>query len=179
MLDRVTSKNRVGWVIGGLSLLVLLVVTVLSFLPRQPMTSGLDVSALPALNATLNGVTALCLVVGFLFIRRKQIKQHRAMMLTAFGLATLFLISYVILHTFAGSTSFTGQGWIRPVYFVILISHILLSVIVLPLALTTLYLGWTASYQTHRRVARWAFPIWVYTSISGVLVYLILYHWPA
>ena len=172
------TKTWGGWLIGGISLLVLLVVSFLLLIPREPSTSQLDVSALPPLNALYNGLAALCLMIGFIFIRRKRVKQHRAVMLIAFGLSTLFLISYVILHSVIGSTPFLGQGWIRPVYFIILISHIILSAIVLPLALTTLYSGWFRTFAQHRRIARWTFPIWLYTSMSGVVVYLILYHWP-
>lgn len=171
-------KTLAGWIISGISFFILLVVAVLLLTPREPATGQLDVSLLPLTNALLNGTTAVCLVVGYIFIRRKQIKRHRAMMLTAFSLSTLFLISYVILHAVAGSTKFLGQGGIRPIYFTILISHIVLSAIVLPLALTTLYHGWFALFARHRRIARWTFPIWLYTSVSGVIVYLLLYHWP-
>lgn len=177
----VLPKSRVGWLIGLISIAILLVIAFLLLLPRDAHanTSQVNVSGLPLLNALLNGTTALFLVIGFFFIRRGQVKQHRAMMLSAFGLSSLFLISYVILHTFAGSTRFTGQGWIRPVYFTILISHIILSAGVLPLALTTLYHGWFTHLKQHKRIARWTLPIWVYTSLSGVAVYLLLYHWPA
>jgi putative membrane protein len=171
-------RTRVGWIIGGISLLILLVVSFLLLIPREPLTDKLDVSALPWLNAILNGSTAVLLVIGYILIRRRQINRHRTVMITAFALSSLFLVSYVILHTVAGSTKFLGQGWIRPLYFIILISHIILSAAVLPLALTTLYQGWVRSFRQHRRIARWTYPIWLYTSISGVVVYLILYHWP-
>jgi len=171
-------KTLAGWIISVISLFTLLVVAVLLLAPRKPSGGQLDVSLLPLTNAALNGSVAVCLTLGYYFIRRKQIKRHRAMMLTAFGLSTLFLVSYVVLHAVAGSTPFPGQGWIRPAYFVILISHIVLSAVVLPLSLTTLYHGWFASFVRHRRIARWTFPIWLYTSVSGVGVYLLLYHWP-
>ncbi|MEM7031401.1 MAG: DUF420 domain-containing protein [Chloroflexota bacterium] len=174
----VLPRSRVGWLIGGLSLLILLVIAFLLLVPRQIEKGQVDVSALPLLNAILNATTAVCLMIGYVFIRRRQIAQHRATMLVAFSLSALFLVSYVILHTFAGSTRFLGQGWIRPVYFVILISHIILSAAVLPLALTTLYHGWFESFKHHRKIARWTLPIWVYTSLSGVAVYILLYYWP-
>jgi len=178
MLSRTLPKSLVGWMISGISILVLLIVAFLLLIPREPTTNQINVSGLPLLNSIFNGLAAFCLLAGYSFIRRRQIKQHRAMMISAFGFSTLFLVSYVILHAVAGSTAFTGQGWIRPVYFTILISHIILSAIVLPLALTTLYYGWFASFAQHRRIARWTFPIWLYTSLSGVIVYLLLYHWP-
>lgn len=174
----VLPKSRIGWLISIISIAILLVIAFLLLLPRETPTSSVNVSGLPLLNALLNGTTALFLMIGFFFVRRGQVKQHRAMMLAAFGLSSLFLISYVILHTFAGSTPFTGQGWIRPVYFAVLISHIILSAGVLPLALTTLYHGWFTQLKQHKRIARWTLPIWVYTSLSGVAVYLLLYHWP-
>jgi putative membrane protein len=158
--------------------MVLIIVAFLLLIPREPTSHRLNVAGLPLLNAILNGATAALLAVGYGLIRRRRINQHRAVMIAAFVLSSLFLVSYVVLHSVAGSTRFLGQGWIRLVYFIILISHIVLSAGVLPLALTTLYQGWTKSFRRHRRIARWTFPIWLYTSISGVLVYLILYHWP-
>ena len=171
-------RTLASWMISGISLFVLLVVAFLLLIPREPATSRLDVSMLPALNAIFNGLTAVCLLVGYGFIRRRQIRRHRALMLAAFSFSTLFLVSYVILHLVVGSTPFTAQGWIRPIYFTLLISHVVLSAIVLPLALTTLHHGWFRAFAQHRRLARWTFPIWLYTSVSGVMVYLLLYQWP-
>jgi uncharacterized membrane protein YozB (DUF420 family) len=96
-------------------------------------------------------------------------------MIAAFGVSTLFLCSYVIYHAHAGSRPFTGQGWVRPVYFTILISHVLLAFALLPLALTTLYRAWRGQFARHRRIARWTFPIWMYISVTGVVVYWMLY----
>jgi putative membrane protein len=163
--------------IAGVSLLIVLVVAVLLLLPRDVSPNGLDVSALPLLNASLNGTSAVLLVVGYLFIRRRQVERHRFCMLSAFSLSALFLVSYVIHHAVTGSTSFTGQGWIRPLYFTILISHIILATLVLPLALTTLYRAWQGTFAQHRQIARWTLPIWLYVSVSGVVVYVMLYHW--
>lgn len=171
-------KTIAGWIIGLISGLVLLIVAALLLIPREVPPGQLDVSILPLVNAALNGASAILLVTGYLFIRRRQMEYHRACMLGAFGLSTLFLISYIIYHAYAGSTSFTGQGWIRPVYFTILTSHIALAMLVVPLALTTLYRAWRQSFVHHRRIARWTLPIWLYVSISGVLVYLMLYHLP-
>lgn len=166
-----------GWAISAVSLLILVIVAALLLAPRQVTSGQLDVSALPRLNAGLNGGSGILLAIGFLFIRRRQVKYHRFCMLAAFALSTLFLVSYVIYHAFAGSTPFSGQGWIRLVYFTILISHIILAALVLPLALTTLYRAWRGVFAQHRRIARWTLPIWLYVSISGVAVYVMLYHW--
>lgn len=169
-------KTPAGWTIGGVSLLILMVVAVLLLIPREVSPNRLDVSALPLVNASLNAVSGVLLAAGYGFIRRRWVPYHRLCMLGAFSLSALFLVSYVIYHTFAGSTEFTGQGWIRPIYFTILISHIILAALVLPLALTTLYLAWQGTFIQHRRIARWTLPIWLYVSISGVVVYLMLYH---
>jgi putative membrane protein len=178
-MNLTAPRTFASWIIGGISLLILLVIGFLLLIPREVTTNSFNVSAIPLINAVINATVAVCLLVGYRFIRRGQIKQHRAAMILAFALSSLFLVLYVILHSVAGSTPFTGTGLIRPVYFIILISHIILSAAVLPLALTTLYRGWISSFEQHRRIARWTFPIWLYTSVTGVLVYLILHHWPA
>ena len=136
-----------------------------------------DVSLLPTVNAVLNTISAVLLSVGFVFIRRRNVPVHRACMLGAFAVSVLFLVCYLVYHYYAGSRPFTGQGWIRPVYFTLLISHILLAAIIVPLALTTIYRGLSAQFDRHRRIARFTLPIWLYVSITGVIVYLLLYHW--
>jgi len=171
-------KTRVGWAIGGISVLVLMVVALLLLIPRESSSGGLDVSSLPLLNAILNGSSGVILAIGYVFIRRRQMEAHRFCMLSAFVLSALFLVSYVTYHALAGSTSFTGQGMIRPIYFTILISHIILAAIVLPLALTTLSRAWLGTFIQHRKSARWTLPIWLYVSISGVLVYMMLHYLP-
>jgi uncharacterized membrane protein YozB (DUF420 family) len=135
----------------------------------------LDFSILPTLNATLNGISTVLLSVGYVFIRRREIARHRACMIAAFATSTLFLISYVIYHANIGSRSFTGTGTIRLVYFSILITHVVLAAAVPPLAIATLVQGLRGQYVRHRRIARWTFPIWLYVSVTGVLVYLMLY----
>ena len=132
-------------------------------------------SVLPTVNALLNGISAVLLTAGYLCIRRKRVGAHRALMVAAFAVSTLFLCSYVTYNAHAGSRPFTGQGWIRPVYFTILISHVLLAFALLPLALTTLYRAWRGQFERHRRIARWTFPIWLYISVTGVAVYWMLY----
>ncbi|MGH6689785.1 MAG: DUF420 domain-containing protein [Gammaproteobacteria bacterium] len=139
--------------------------------------AGPDVSLLPTVNAGLNTISAVLLSVGFAFIRRRNVPAHRACMLGAFAVSLLFLACYVTYHYYAGSRPFTGQGWIRPVYFTILVSHILLAAAIVPLALTTIHRGLSAQFDRHKRLARVTLPIWLYVSITGVIVYLLLYHW--
>ena len=161
--------------IGVLSLAVVVIVAGL-MLGHAPGRGGrADVSALPTLNALLNGAGAVLLFTGWLAIRRRRIALHRACMLGAFSVSVLFLVSYVTYHALAGSRSFPGQGWIRPVYFVILVSHIVLAAAMVPFVLTTLYRALGADFQRHARLARFTLPVWLYVSVTGVLVYLMLY----
>jgi uncharacterized membrane protein YozB (DUF420 family) len=133
------------------------------------------VHTLPAVNASLNAVSGLLLVTGYLSIRRRRIAFHRACMLSAFAASTLFLVSYLIYHAYAGSRPFPGAGFVRPVYFTLLVSHVLLAASVLPLALVTLTRGLRGRYVRHVRIARWTFPIWLYVSATGIVIYLMLY----
>ncbi len=133
------------------------------------------VAALPLLNACLNATSAALLAVGYLSIRRKQVTAHRACMLSALAASTLFLISYVTYHSLGGSRPFGGQGWVRMVYFSVLISHVVLAAVIMPLALTTVYRGLTGSFARHVKIARWTLPLWLYVSVTGVLVYWMLY----
>ena len=135
----------------------------------------IEISNLPTINATLNTISAILLTIGYVLIRQRRFEAHKKCMLAAFAVSVLFLISYVIYHANAGSTPFTGQGWIRPVYFTILISHIILAFLIVPLALRTLYLAWRERFEQHRRIAKFTFPIWLYVSVTGVLIYLMLY----
>jgi putative membrane protein len=135
----------------------------------------LQVSDLPALNASLNATAGVLLAIGYWLIRHGRIRQHRAVMIAACVTSTLFLTSYVIYHAQAGSKRFEGTGWTRPLYFTILVTHVTLAAAVLPLAVVTLTRGLRARYDLHRRIARWTFPIWMYVSVTGVIVYLMLY----
>ena len=132
---------------------------------------------LPTLNAVLNSASAILLTTGFVFIRRGKVAAHRACMLGAFAVSVLFLASYLVYHYHAGSRPFAGQGWIRPLYFALLISHVVLAAVIVPLALTTIYRGLSAQLDRHKRIARRTLPIWLYVSVTGVIVYLLLYHW--
>jgi uncharacterized membrane protein YozB (DUF420 family) len=134
-----------------------------------------DLSIFPALNASLNGASAILITTGHVLISRKRVTLHRACMIAAVFTSTLFLASYLYYHAHVGSVRFPGQGWIRPVYFTLLISHTVLAVAVVPLVLLALVAGLRGRFDRHRRIARWAFPIWLYVSVTGVMVYVILY----
>ncbi|MDA1093177.1 MAG: DUF420 domain-containing protein [Acidobacteria bacterium] len=134
-----------------------------------------DVMMLPALNATLNATAGVLLVLGYVQIRRGQVATHRKFMLAAFAASAVFLVSYVTYHAQVGSQPFTGQGAIRIVYFAVLIPHIILAALILPLALITLRRGLRRDDARHRAIARWTLPIWLYVSVTGVIVYWMLY----
>ena len=135
----------------------------------------------PHLNATLNALSGFFLILGFYFIRRKQITKHRASMLTAFTLSSIFLVCYILHHSIRtyyfglGPTRFTGEGFIRPVYFAILTTHTILATVIAPFILVTLYRALKGRFVIHKKIARWVFPVWLYVSITGVIVYLLLY----
>jgi putative membrane protein len=141
-----------------------------------PGESPFDLSYLPAVNALLNSMSASCLILGYLAIRKGNRTRHIKMMLSALTFSLLFLISYLTYHAFHGDTSFQVEGWIRSLYFFILISHILLSAVVLPLVLITVYFAATGNFNRHPKIARVTLPLWLYVSVTGVLVYLMLYH---
>jgi len=161
------------YVIGFLSVLVASFLIWLIYFKGRVAAPGW-VASLPAANAMFNSLSALCLIAGYVNIRRRRIAVHKRFMLAAAGFSGLFLVSYITYHFFHGDSRFPGQGWIRPVYFLILISHIGLSVTALPLIFTTLYFALTSGFQMHRKVARWTFPIWLYVSVTGVVVFLML-----
>jgi uncharacterized membrane protein YozB (DUF420 family) len=130
---------------------------------------------LPGVNAALNATTALLLTTGYVLIRRGHRRAHRAVMLGAFGVSSLFLASYLWYHAHAGVVRFTGRGWIRPVYFAILLSHTVLAAAIVPLVLVTLARGLRADFPRHARLARWTLPVWIYVSVTGVVVYVMLF----
>jgi uncharacterized membrane protein YozB (DUF420 family) len=131
----------------------------------------------PVIDAALNGTSAALLLTGRWFIARKNVAAHRAMMLSALVTSSLFLASYLYYHAHVGSVHFQGTGWSRPVYFTILISHTILAATVLPLVIITLSRALRGRFPQHRAIARWTFPIWLYVSITGVIVYFMLYRW--
>lgn len=129
----------------------------------------------PALNALLNAASAILLSLGFYFIHRKRIQAHHRCMLSAFMVSLLFLISYLGYHYTAGSTRFAGQGWIRSLYFTILLSHTILAVVIVPMVFLTLRHALTGRFLRHQALARWTWPLWMYVSVTGVVIYLLLY----
>jgi uncharacterized membrane protein YozB (DUF420 family) len=133
----------------------------------------------PTLNAILNATSATFLSIGYYFIRRHKIAAHRACMVTAFCSSTIFLISYILYHIRVGSVHFHGQGFIRQVYFTLLISHTILAAVIVPLVLITLTRALRERFDQHRRIARWTLPLWLYVSATGVIIYMMLYHWYA
>lgn len=135
----------------------------------------MPLSSIPPLNAVLNGTAAVFLITGLSFILRGKIRAHKFCMLTAFVCSAVFLGFYLYFHFHAGLIRFGGQGWIRPVYFTILISHTILAVASLPLILVTLTFALRSRFGQHRRIAKWTYPIWLYVSVTGVIVYWLLY----
>ena len=135
----------------------------------------MTVTDLPALNASLNAMSTILLVTGWVFIKRGKRRQHRNCMIAALVVSVLFLTSYVIYHAQVGSVPFTGTGWIRTVYFAVLIPHVILAAAIVPPVLITASRGLSAKYDQHRRIARWTLPLWLYVSVTGVIVYWMLY----
>ena len=162
-------------VIGGVSLAVVLVVGYLLLGHKPQPGAGALVAALPLLNACLNATSAALLSAGWLFIRRKRVTAHKTCMVSALVVSILFLVSYVSYHSLAASRPFAGVGWIRLVYYPLLLSHIVLAAVIVPLALTTVWRALQGNFARHVRIARWTLPIWLYVSVTGVLVYWMLY----
>ena len=142
-----------------------------------PMQVPAQYAMYPALNATLNGTSAVLLLTGRWFIARKNIMAHRAVMISALVTSSLFLASYLYYHYHVGSVHFQGTGWSRPVYFAILISHTILAAVIVPLVILTLSRALRNRFPQHRAIARWTFPLWLYVSVTGVIVYFMLYRW--
>ena len=171
-------KNEPFWtkLIYVISVLISLVVAFLILGPRPDGIEGsMDVSFLPIVNASLNGITTILLVIGYFLIRNKMIEKHKIVMLTAFGTSSLFLVSYVIYHWFKSGPKLYNGNY-ETIYFIILITHIILAAAIIPLALFTLYRGLNTQIDKHRKIARITFPIWLYVSVTGVIIYLMLYN---
>ncbi len=176
------------YIIGVLGIAIPVVVALLLYMPQTGKLGDLDVSFLPHLNGVLNSATALALLVGYYFIKSKNIMAHRTSMLTAFGLSSLFLISYVTYHFQAASTLYgdlngnhvleevekEATGSVRYVYYFFLLTHIVLATIIVPFVLTSIYYGITNQVDRHKRVSRYTFPMWLYVALTGVLVYLMI-----
>ena len=133
-----------------------------------------NLADLPLLNAILNSVATLFLITGYLYIRNNRIDAHMRMMWAAFVVSALFLVSYLVFHIQVGSVGYDGTGPVRPVYFAILISHVILAIVNLPMILLTMYRAVRKDFERHRKIARWTWPIWMYVSITGVIVYLMM-----
>jgi len=140
----------------------------------------IDIADLPAVNATLNATSAVFLIAGYVMIRGKRVAAHATCMIVALMVSAAFLVSYLTYHAHIGSKHFPGQGWVRPVYFSILITHTLLAAVTaLGLAPVTVYRAARRSFDGHKVIARWTLPVWLYVSITGVIIYFMLYHWYA
>ena len=168
------TERLAAWVIGALTVIVIGGVAIVIYGPHGGHAGGS--SCLPEINASLNGTATVLLGAGYVLIRRRRPAAHRACMIAAFAASSLFLITYLIHHAEVGSVPFHGAAWLRPVYFGLLVPHIVLAALVVPLALTTIYRAWRGRFDRHRRLARVTLPIWLYVSVSGVLVYILLYH---
>jgi putative membrane protein len=167
------KEKKILSAIYVISAVVFLLVLVLGMLPRADHTPQF-IRFLPTLNAFLNGTCCLLLVISYIQIRKKNVEMHKKLNLTAFVLSTLFLVSYVTFHSFGVETKFPADNPLRPFYLTILISHIILAAIVLPLVLISFYLGLTGKIKAHRKITRWSFPIWLYVTFTGVVVYLMI-----
>lgn len=173
--NQITTNPTMKWTIGILSVVVpLLVAVLLSLNNESKIDFGFNTRILPHINAVFNSITSLCLIAGFFAIKSKNIKVHRSLMMTAFTLSSLFLISYVLYHASVPSTKFGGEGLIKGVYLFLLITHILLSIVVVPLVLWAIYFAWTGRIESHKKIVKWTFPIWTYVAITGVTVYFMI-----
>jgi len=162
-----------GWIVL-ISILIPVVVAILLFMPTKVDLGSDWVYFLPHLNAVINSAATIALIAGVIFIKQEKLGLHRASMTVAFGLGAIFLVSYVIYHATAESTSFGGEGWIRPLYYTLLISHIILAAVALFPILFAYYYGHTDQREKHRKVVKYAFPIWLYVTVTGVIVYLMV-----
>ena len=172
-LEGVDAKKAL-YVIITISIAALLFLVWLIYFKAPAATEVAWVSNLSAFNAALNSLSTVFLLLGFREIRARNYAKHMRFMISAFVTSSLFLVSYIVYHHFVGDTPFTGQGFIRPVYFFILISHIVLSIFVVPLVLSSFLFAFMGKFSTHRKVSKWTFPIWLYVSVTGVLVFFML-----
>jgi putative membrane protein len=169
-----TSLKKATFVILAVSLAALLLLVVVIYGHGRATEPPAWVSALPALNAFLNGTSAVFLVLAFQAIRRRDVVTHSRRILVSLGASALFLVSYIVYHSVHGDSHFAGTGVIRPVYFFILVTHIVLSAVVLPLIFFSLFFSLSGRFPRHKAVARYTFPIWLYVSVTGVLVFALL-----
>ncbi|MBL4656748.1 MAG: DUF420 domain-containing protein [Flavobacteriales bacterium] len=168
----ISNDSKFIPIITVVSILIPIVVAILMLLPGQQIFG--DLSILPLFHATLNGSTAVCLVIGVIFIMNRKRTAHKICMLTALSLSSIFLVSYVIYHFNTGHVVYQGTGMIKIVYLTILLTHIVLATAILPMALFTVYRGLTGELNKHRKLAKWTLPIWLYVAITGVVIYLMM-----
>ncbi len=172
-LEGVDARKALGLILA-VSAAALLFLVWLIYFKAPAATEVAWVSNLSAVNAALNSLSTVFLLLGFREIRARNYAKHMRFMISAFVTSSLFLVSYIVYHHFVGDTPFTGQGFVRPVYFFILISHIVLSIFVVPLVLSSFLFAFMGKFSTHRKVSKWTFPIWLYVSVTGVLVFFML-----
>lgn len=168
------NETQARNIIIAISVLVAGLVTVLAILPKQNIDLGFDLHVFPLFHAILNGATTVLLLVGLFFIKQKNIALHKASMLGAFVLSTIFLLSYVFYHYISEPTKFGGEGVMKGIYYFILLTHILLAAVILPFILFTFYRALAGDFEKHKKIARYTLPIWLYVTITGVLVYLMI-----
>ncbi len=175
MLEPILNKNnrKAKLLIYLVSALVFITIVILGRV-QVPTSGSFDIHIFARINAIINSAVSILLIAALVAVKRQKYKLHRNIMLTAIVLSSLFLVSYIFHHLFAGDTSFGGQGTIRYVYYSVLITHILLAAVILPFILFTAYRGMIAEWPGHRRLARITWPVWLYVSVSGVLVYLLI-----
>jgi putative membrane protein len=169
-----SSRNMIAAIIG-LSLAATLFLFWLIYVHTAPQAFATRLLFLPSIDALTNGMAAICLIVGYFFITRRNIKAHRRAMITAFVFSSIFLVSYIVNHALHGDTLYQGQGPLRTVYFSILISHIVLCIVGLPMVLITFFFSLTGRFPQHRKIARFTLPIWLYVSVTGVVVFAMLH----
>ncbi len=175
MKTTLQSSDKVAVpVIIALSIAVPVIVLILMFLPERYNIFGADTITFPLFHAILNFLTAFLLIIGYFFMKAEKYIQHRNTMIAAFGLSVVFLVSYVLSKISNEPVPYGGEGLLRYIYFFILITHIVLSGIIVPLVLFTMYRGLSGEYQKHSKIARWTFPIWLYVAVTGVLVFLFM-----
>ena len=172
-LEGIDPRNALSVILGVSVAAILFLVWLIYF--KAPAASEVTwVSNLSAVNAALNTLSTVFLLLGFREIRARNFAKHMRFMISAFITSALFLVSYILYHHFVGDTPFTGQGFIRPVYFFVLVTHIVLSIFVVPLVLSSFLFAFSGKFSTHRRISKWTFPIWLYVSVTGVLVFFML-----
>lgn len=173
ILEQISVKKALGLIIG-LSIVAVLFLFWLIYFKEGAEAPVSWIQDLSAVNAGLNALSTIFLLLAFREIKRRNFQNHMRFNLAAFVTSSLFLVSYVVYHHFVGDTKFMGEGFIRPVYFFILITHIVLSIFVVPLVLASFYFAFSGKFRTHRKVSRYTFPVWLYVSVTGVLVFFML-----